>query len=99
MNRIYKKVILGVFLLMLGGTTYSQVFVGTVEQDMDPAAILQLESSTQGFKLPTYTDAAAISSSISNPAKGLMVYNLADHCLMVNKGTPLVPEWNCMKQE
>lgn len=36
-------------------------------------------------------------NSIANPAKGLVVYDTDRKCLKVNKGTPAVSKWICVK--
>ncbi|WP_262909802.1 hypothetical protein [Chryseobacterium arthrosphaerae] len=36
-------------------------------------------------------------NSITNPAKGLMVYDTDVKCLKVNKGTPETAQWVCIR--
>lgn len=36
-------------------------------------------------------------NSIPNPAKGLMVYDTDVKCLKVNKGTPAIAQWVCIR--
>lgn len=36
-------------------------------------------------------------NTISNPAKGLLVYDTVIKCLKVNKGTPSASQWVCLK--
>lgn len=96
---IYKKVVLSVFLLIAGGMTYAQVLVGTEETTIETSAILQMESTSLGLKIPTYDDLIAIQASIADPAKGLMVYNTSEDCLMVNIGDASTPNWTCLERD
>lgn len=62
--------------------TIGSVGIGTTT--IDPSAILQLESTTQGF-LPPRMDNSEI-SAISNPAEGLIVYSTQSKCLFLFDG-------------
>ena len=76
-------------------TAWSQG-VGVNETGANPnaSAILDASSTNKGFLLPRMTTTQR--NGISNPAKGLMVYNTTLNCLQVNDGTPASPQWNCI---
>ena len=73
--------------------------VGIGTNNPDPSAVLDLESSNQGFLLPYVRLTSNYdSSTIPNPAKGLMVYNNDStgglpEGLYYNVGTPVNPSW------
>ncbi len=72
--------------------SFSQVGIGT--KTPDPSAILDIESTQRGF-LPPRMDSAS-RDDITNPARGLMLYNTTLNCLQVNDGTPDQPSWTCI---
>ncbi len=63
----------------------------------DPSAILDVNSTSQGFLPPVMT--LAQRSAIATPATGLIVYckdcNNGGPCLSVNNGTAATPSWDC----
>ena len=80
-----KYIVLTLFLspiLALG-----QVGIGT--NTPDASAILDVSSSTKGILIPRVSDP----SSISNPAKGLMVFNTSSGKMEINMGDPGIPAW------
>ncbi len=58
----------------------------------NPSAILDIQSSNQGFLLPRMTTAER--NNISSPATGLMILNSTNLCLEINIGTPSAPDWS-----
>ena len=68
----YKSTLFFMLLLPLLGS--AQVKVGTNPMTIDSSALLELESTEQGFLPPRMTSAQM--NAISNPARGLMVYCL-----------------------
>lgn len=60
----------------------------------DASAILELESTTQGFVLPRMTNAER--DSITTPLKALQIYSLDDEKPYINIGTPSVPNWTAV---
>lgn len=57
----------------------------------DNSALLDIKSSTKGILIPRmHTNGI---TAIINPAKGLLVLDTAKNQLMVNMGTPSVPNW------
>src|SRR6185436_5380155 len=57
----------------------------------DNSAILDIKSGTKGLLIPRMNTAAI--AAIVNPAKGLLVLDTAKNQLMVNMGTPALPNW------
>jgi uncharacterized protein (TIGR02145 family) len=72
----------------------AQVKIGNNPTTIDTSAMLELESTTQGF-LPPRMSTTQI-NAITLPATGLMVYNTTIPCLQVNDGTTTLPSWNCI---
>ena len=64
------------------------VGIGTLP---NASAILDVASSSQGLLIPRMS--TSIITSVSNPAKGLMIYDSTKNQLMVNMGTPVAPNW------
>jgi hypothetical protein len=67
----------------------AQVGIGTTMPDS--SAVLDLSSIDRGLLLPRLTMAQR--DVISNPATGLMIYNLSSSDVQVNTGTPASPVW------
>ena len=85
-------------ILTLSITAWSQgVGINETGANPDPSAMLDVESTDKGFLPPRMTSAQR--NAISNPAKGLMVYNADLSCLQVNDGTPASPVWNCISNQ
>lgn len=76
--------------LLVSQTSVAQVGIGTVNPDA--SSILDVTSIDKGFLPPR----VANTSTINNPATGLMIYNTTEKCIQVNIGTPASPEWTCM---
>jgi hypothetical protein len=55
------------------------------------SALVELESTNQGFLLPRLTQTQR--DSIANPATGLMIFNITSRHLEVNVGSPSTPYW------
>jgi hypothetical protein len=55
------------------------------------SAQLDITSAAKGILIPRMNTSAI--TAISNPAKGLMVYDSSKNQLMVNMGTPAIPSW------
>ena len=68
----------------------AQVGINTPEPDQ--SSILDITDDSKGVLIPRITQL----STISNPAKGLLVYDLTKNCLSQNVGTPESPNWVCM---
>jgi len=71
---------------------YSQgLGINTSGASPDASAIMDASSSLKGMLIPRMNTATVL--SISSPAKGLLVYDTAKNQLMVNMGTPAIPNW------
>src|SRR3954467_13555498 len=57
----------------------------------DNSAILDIKSGTKGVLIPRMNSAAI--AAIANPAKGLLVLDTSKNQLLVNMGTPVLPNW------
>jgi hypothetical protein len=79
-------------LLLYASTAMAQGGVGINQPVPDPSAALDIVSETQGVLLPRLTTSAI--QIISLPANGLLVYNIDDNSIYINRGTPTTPEWN-----
>lgn len=89
------KILLMVMGFMSMSSIYAQVAIG--HENPDESAILDIESSTQGVLPPRMTTTER--NAISNPAKGLVLFNETENCLQVNQGTPATPDWQCMSAQ
>lgn len=87
---VMKKISILSLLLIGCGYVFSQnVGIGT--STPHPSAQLDISNNTKGLLIPRMTtpDVAAI----SNPAKGLLVYDSVRNQLMVNMGSASAPNW------
>jgi hypothetical protein len=82
-------IILTTCSLLLSVSAQAQVGIGTIMPDS--SAVLDLSSIDRGLLLPRLTMAQR--DVISNPATGLMIYNLSSSDVQVNTGTPASPVW------
>lgn len=85
-----KNVLHLLLFLLVTQITVAQVGIGT--SNPDASSILDVTSIDKGFLPPR----VANTSTINNPATGLMIYNTTEKCIQVNIGTPASPEWTCM---
>jgi len=72
--------------LLMINTLSAQVKIGNNPQNLDPASVLELESTTRVLVITRVTDAQM---SMINPLPGAMVYNTDQECLHYYNGT----EW------
>ncbi|GAA3604118.1 hypothetical protein Q4Q39_09585 [Flavivirga amylovorans] len=89
-----KKPTLIFILFFFISITYSQVGIGTVSPNNSSA--LDIQSTNKGVLLPRLTNTQK--NNISNPATGLMVYDLTNKCTSVNIGPPFSPNWECLNK-
>lgn len=87
-----KKILVISFFLITIGLS-AQVGIGT--NSPDPSAVLEMQTTDQAFMPPRMTTGDR--EQINLPAKGLIIYNLTEHCLQYNFGTPTAPEWDCLQ--
>ena len=85
-----KNIYISILVLFIGMCSVTaQVGIGTTTPNEN--AVLDLSSTTQGMAFPSVADL----TDISNPATGLMVFDMVGDCLVVNVGTPAAPDWKC----
>ncbi|MDR1632116.1 MAG: hypothetical protein LBR97_04450 [Dysgonamonadaceae bacterium] len=91
-----KKIILFFFLFIgFNQLTEAQVKIGgDGVTPPHPSSILELESTDKGLLIPRLT--ADEINAISDPAKGLLVFNSESGLLQINTGTPDVPQWSSL---
>ncbi len=83
-----------IIILLLGFSNSTFIFsqsVGIGTAAPNSSAQLDITSTSKGFLLPRMSTAAI--TSISNPAKGLLVLDTSKNQLMVNIGTAGSPNW------
>src|SRR6185436_624904 len=68
--------------------------VGVGTSSPDPSAMLDIRHTAKGLLIPRMTTSSV--NSISNPAKGLIVYDSTTNQLMVNAGTPSSSNWKVL---
>ncbi|HMI78693.1 MAG TPA: hypothetical protein VK484_07860, partial [Ferruginibacter sp.] len=88
-NKIKKCILLLHFLTTLFFANAQNVGIGTTTPDN--SAILDIKSSTKGLLIPRMNPADV--TAIANPAKGLLVLDTVNNHLLVNMGSPAVPDW------
>ena len=77
------------FIIFNFNSLFSQVGIGTASPHASSA--LHIESSNSGLLLPRLT--TVLRDAISNPATGLLIYNLNTNSFQYNIGTSIVPNW------
>lgn len=83
-------------MLILAGQASAQVGIGT--DTPDNSAILDVHSTNKGLLIPRLTMAQR--NLISNPAKGLMIYQTDDTSgVYYNRGTASAPDWQRLEQK
>ena len=89
-----KKRLLGLnFLLLVSYYCFSQsVGIGTVAPDA--SAALDITATNRGLLIPRMSISSI--NAITNPARGLLVYDSVASQLMVNIGTPAAPNWQAL---
>ena len=83
------KKLLNLFLLMGPVLINAQIGIGTITPHA--SAILDVSSTTKGMLIPSMTTTDR--DGISNPAEGLIVYNITEKRIENNVGTLLLPAW------
>jgi hypothetical protein len=80
------------FLLCLGAAALCEAqSVGIGTTTPNSSAQLDITSTSQGLLIPRMTTTAV--HAISNPARGLLIYDTVQNQLMVNMGTATTPNW------
>ena len=80
---------------------FAQVAINTDGTPPDESAMLDVKSTEKGLLPPRVAD----TNAITNPAEGLLIYDLSSHCMRYYNGTswshcmgsftPISPSWNC----
>ena len=76
-----------IFLSTFFSLSSQSVGIGTTTPDA--SAMLEVKSTSKGLLIPRLTS----TSSISNPANGLIIYNTSTNEIMYNAGTSGSPQW------
>ena len=94
-NILLKVFLALVFVLMLIPQMSAQVKMGDNPNTIDPSSLLELESTNKGLVWTRLTSNQR--DNIALPSTALTIYNTDNNCIEVNIGTPLVPNWLCLK--
>ena len=86
-----KPLIVILSLILSLDTAAQNVAINNDASQPDNSAILDIKSNSKGILIPRMNLAALL--AIANPANGLLVLDTAKNQLMVNMGTPAVPNW------
>ncbi|MEN3322938.1 hypothetical protein VP395_04310 [Mariniflexile soesokkakense] len=84
-----KKILFPVIMVLCHYYNFAQVGIGTTNPNS--SSILDVESTTQGILVPRLTNVQR--NAISNPANGLLIYNVNTDKFQFNSGTPASPIW------
>ena len=89
-----KQRFLAVYILLLAtyGAFAQNIGIGTLTPDA--SAALDISNTGKGLLIPRMSTASI--NAITNPAKGLLVYDSVANRLMVNIGTPAAPSWQAV---
>ena len=85
-----KTLLIVSILFLISYCSFSQgITMGTAAPA--PFTALEIIHTTKGLPVARMNRAAFF--VINNPSAGLLIYDLAANQLMVNRGTPVVPNW------
>lgn len=85
------KGILPVLFAMASVSAHAQTGINT--QTPNASSALDVSSTTKGVLVPRLS--TTDKNNIPSPATGLMLFDTTQNCLVVNKGTPSAPVWDC----
>lgn len=91
-----KKYFLLIGFLSLFGFISAQVGINTTTPHGSAALDVVSPANNQGVLLPRMTSVQKL--AISNPATGLLVYDVTKKCLSQNVGSESSPIWICLEQ-
>ena len=83
-NTVKTSIVSLIIGLLMINTLSGQVKIGNNPQNLDPASVLELESTTRVLVITRVTDAQM---SLINPLPGAVVYNTDQECLHYYNGT------------
>ncbi len=78
-----KVTIILIISLVWFARTQAQVSISTDCSDPDPSAMLDVKASNMGLLPPRLAD----TTKVTNPADGLLIYDLSTHCMRYYNGT------------
>ena len=84
-------------IIVCSSNVSAQIKMGDNPNAIDPASLLELESTDKGFLWPRLT--VAQRDNINFPPKGLTIYNVDLDCVEVNAGTKAAPDWLCLSED
>ena len=84
-------------LVVCSSSLSGQIKMGDNPNAIDPASLLELESTDKGFLWPRLT--VSQRDNINFPPKGLTIYNVDMNCVEVNVGTKAAPDWLCLSED
>ena len=84
-------------IIVCSSNLSAQIKMGDNPNSIDPASLLELESTDKGFLWPRLT--VAQRDNINFPPKGLTIYNVDLDCVEVNVGTKAAPDWLCLSED
>lgn len=79
-------------MLLFASKVHSQLKIGDNPRQLNPSALLEMESNNRGFLLPRMSSAQR--DAIFQPANSLLIFNTSSNQIEVNLGTPDSPDWN-----
>ena len=86
-----RKILVFVFIYLFY-PLYGQIGIGTKTPNASSA--LDVFSSEKGILFPQMNNEGR--DNIINPAEGLIIYNITESCLQINKGSSISPNWSCV---
>ena len=84
-----------IILLVITSSLYAQVGIGTT--NVDPSAILHIESTEGGVLYPSMNTSER--NVLALPANGLVIYNTDTDTFDCNRGTPATPNWTSINNK
>ena len=85
------------FVVIPSVSLFAQVKIGDNPNSINPASLLELESTERGFLWPRMNSSQR--DGITLPPTGLTIFNTDNVCIEVNVGTPTVPIWLCLSDD
>lgn len=98
-NKLNISAVVFIVLFSLCWNTFSHAQTGINTKTPDASAALEIKSlsNNTGLLMPRMTKVQK--EAISNPATGLMVYDLTQRCVSQNAGTTTSPNWVCLAKD
>lgn len=90
----YSILLAGLILVCLHTARAQNIAINSTGALPDSSALLDISGSAGGILIPRLTSTQI--SSITRPAKGLMVFNSSTNSFQVNTGTATAPSWSTL---